>query len=194
MTDEREAKPRAGASRRSRRGSGKEGAPASTDRQLRCLNPEESDRLWIWVCGSREGGGFVRGDARVTAKALGITPKALNRLMEGPYSLLRAGTIRRLMNRIAILERDEVGEYGRLARLSWSEDGTARDEKGRWYVRYRLGGCWVYLTGAGEGYPSAVDARFAAAKMRVIAGTNGNGAVASTGAPNPRRRTDRPPR
>jgi hypothetical protein len=138
-------------------------------RQLRCLSPEESDRLWVWICGSTEGGGFIRGDRSAVAKALKLSPKSLQRILDGPAPLLRVDTIRRVTRRLDELERAEADEGPRLSWLSWSEaDDTARDARGVWYARYRRGGEWAYLTGTGKGYGSAAEARFAAFKMRVV--------------------------
>jgi hypothetical protein len=61
-------------------------------------------------------------------------------------------------------------ETGRLARLAWSElDNTACDEQDRWYARYRASSGWAYVTGTGQGYASAAEARFVANKMRFVA-------------------------
>jgi hypothetical protein len=130
--------------------------------------PYELDKLWTWVCGSSLGGGFVRGAAAEVAKALGVTTRVFERLMQGRSSF-RGGTLRRVMARIDALIEREAKDAGRLSALSWSpEDGTACDAKGRYYARYLAGDEWSYLIGCGEGYSSAMEARHAAAKMHAL--------------------------
>lgn len=141
-----------------------------SDRELRCLSQAEADRLWIWICGSPEGGGFVRGDLVATARALGLTPKHLNRVLSHPEVLLRLRTIWRILARLDALERAETQAAARLSLLSWSEiDNTAEDEQGKWYARYPTPSGWAYLMGTGQGYDTKIEARFAAAKMHIRA-------------------------
>lgn len=141
-----------------------------SDRELRCLSQAEADRLWIWICGSLEGGGFLRGDLRATARALGLTRRALKRILASSEVLLRVRTIERLMARLDALGRAEAAQAERLSRLHWSEvDNTAHDAQGRWYARYTTRSGWVYLTGTGQGYETEVEARFAASKMQLCA-------------------------
>jgi hypothetical protein len=142
-----------------------------SDRELRCLSQAEADRLWIWICGSLEGGGFIRGDHAATARALGLTPRHLNRILSGPETLLRVRTIERLLARLDALERAEAGAAARLARLGWSEiENIAEDGQGKWYARYSTASGWAYLIGTGQGYETEIEARFAAAKMQIGSG------------------------
>ena len=139
-----------------------------SDRELRCLSSAEADRLWVWICGSRAGGGFIRGDLYDTARTLGLTPRDLNRILASPEALLRVRTIDRIGVRLDALERAEAGEAARLSQLAWSEvDNTAADEQGKWYARYWTASRWAYLTGAGQGYETEAEARFAASKMQI---------------------------
>jgi hypothetical protein len=132
------------------------------------LSQAEADRLWLWICGSLEGGGFIRGDHAATVRALGLTPRHLNRILSGPETLLRVRTIERLVARLEALERAEALAAARLSRLAWSEiENTAQDDQGKWYARYSTSSGWAYLTGTGKGYESEIEARFAAAKMQI---------------------------
>jgi hypothetical protein len=111
----------------------------------------------------------VRGSASEIAKALGVTTKVFERLMEGRSSF-QVSTLRKVMARIDALIAAEAAAKDRLASLLWSlEDGTAGDERDRYYARYMAGGEWAYLTGCGDGYSSAMEARHAAAKMHALA-------------------------
>jgi hypothetical protein len=142
-----------------------------SDRELRCLSQAEADRLWIWICGSLEGGGFIRGDLYATARALSLAPRDLNRILESPATLLRVRTIERLVARLDALERAEILEAARLSELAWSElENTAEDDKRRWYARYLTPSGWAYLAGTGQGYETEVEARLAASKMQFGAG------------------------
>ena len=154
----------------------------SIDRSRRYPTPHELDQLWTWVCGSRIGGGYVRGDPAAIAKALGISAKALDRLMAGRSSF-QVSTIRRVLARIDALLAAEAEAAPRLAKLAWSaEDGTARDARGRYYARYLAGDAWAYLTGCGDGYATAMEARHAAAKMNALQRASPEAFGASTGA------------
>jgi hypothetical protein len=146
------------------------GRDRRSDRELRCLSQAEADRLWIWICGSLEGGGFLRGDLRATARALGLTRRALKRILASGEVLLRVRTIERLMARLDALYWAESAQAPRLSRLHWSDnDNTAHDAQGRWYARYATSCGWAYLTGTGRGYETEVEARFAAFKMQLCA-------------------------
>jgi hypothetical protein len=102
------------------------------------------------------------------AKTLGITTKVFERLMEGRSSFQR-GTLRKVMDRIAALTAREANVGEELERLAWSAtDGTACDERGRYYARYLAGGEWAYLFGCGDGYSTEMEARHAAAKMHAL--------------------------
>jgi hypothetical protein len=105
-----------------------------------------------------------------TARALGLSPKNLSRILNDRAPLLRRATIRRLMSQLEVLERAEALETERLSRLTWSDlDNTAQDGRGRWYARYATASGFAYLTGAGEGYETDAEARFAAFKMQIVA-------------------------
>ena len=132
------------------------------------MSQAEADRLWLWICGSLEGGGFIRGDHAATARALGLTPRRLNRILSSPETLLRVRTIKRLVARLEALDRAEALAAARLSRLAWSEiENTAEDDQGKWYARYSTSSGWAYLTGTGQGYETDLEARFAAAKMLI---------------------------
>lgn len=138
------------------------------DRSRRFPTSEELDKLWTWVCGSSLGGGYMRGGPALVAKALGVTAKVLDRLMEGRSSF-QVSTLRRVMDRIDALSRQEARAGEKLGRLAWrAEDNTACDERGRYFARYRAGDEWAYLIGCGDGYATAMEARHAAAKMHAV--------------------------
>ncbi|NUQ74319.1 MAG: hypothetical protein HUU21_12240 [Polyangiaceae bacterium] len=150
------------------------GRARRSDRELRCLRQAEADRLWLWICGSLEGGGFIRGDLAATAQALGLKPRHLNRILSTPETLLRVRTIEKLLAKLDALERTEAAAAARLSRLSWSEmDNIAEDERGKWYARYSTPSGWAYITGTGRGYDTEIEARFAASKMQIGAALRG---------------------
>jgi hypothetical protein len=138
------------------------------DRTRRFPTSDELDRLWSWVCGSSLGGGYVRGSPSEIAKALGISVKVLDRLMDGRASF-QVSTLKRVMEKIDALIRLEISAGRELAELSWSaEDNTAAGPRGRYFARYRDGDSWAYLIGCGDGYATAMEARHAAAKMHAL--------------------------
>jgi hypothetical protein len=138
------------------------------DRSRRFPASDELDKLWTWVCGSPLGGGYVRGGPAEIAKALGVTVKVLDRLMDGRASF-QVSTLQKVMGRIDALIRIEQSAGEKLAKLSWSaEDNTAAGPRGRYFARYRAGDAWAYLTGCGDGYATAMEARHAAAKMHAL--------------------------
>lgn len=141
---------------------------AAMDRTRRFPTSDELDKLWAWVCGSRLGGGYVRGSPTEIARALGITVKVLERLMDGRASF-QVSTLHKVMVRIDGLVRLENGTGKDLAELSWSaEDNTTIGPRGRYFARYRATGAWAYLIGCGDGYGTAMEARHAAAKMHAL--------------------------
>jgi hypothetical protein len=141
---------------------------SALDRSRRFPTSDELDKLWTWVCGSSLGGGYVRGSPSTIAKALGITVRVLDRLMDGRASF-QVSTIQKVMARIDALTRMELSAGERLADLSWNaEDNTAEGDRGRYFARYRAGEAWAYLIGCGDGYSTAMEARHAAAKMHAL--------------------------
>jgi hypothetical protein len=139
-----------------------------TDRSRRFPTSDELDKLWTWVCGSSLGGGYVRGSPAEIAKALGVTVKVLDRLMDGRASF-QVSTLCKVMDRIDALIRVELAAGEKLASLSWSaEDNTAQGDRGRYFARYWAGDQWAYLIGCGDGYATPMEARHAAAKMHAL--------------------------
>ena len=134
----------------------------------RFLTPSELDRLWIWVCGSVLGGGFIRGTSSCIAKAFGIPVRTFERLMRG-QSNFSVETIKKVLNTIdSISEKEEhAGEV--LSKLCWDpENNTAHNEAGRYFARYLKDGSWSYLIGCGHGYKHLACARLAAEKMGAL--------------------------
>lgn len=140
----------------------------SCHRSRRFLFPSELDKLWIWVCGSTLGGGFIRGTPKSISRALGIPVPTFERLMRG-QSNFSVTTIENVLNTIDLISEKERRAGDRLSLLSWdSESNTARNEQGRFFARYSKDGAWHYLIGCGNGYRYLACARHAAEKMEAL--------------------------
>lgn len=149
----------------------------SHHRSRRFLVPSELDKLWIWVCGSTLGGGFIRGTPNSISRALGIPVRTFERLMRG-QSNFSISTIENVLNTIDLISEKERQAGDMLSLLPWdSESNTARNEQGRFFARYSKDGVWHYLIGCGNGYRYLACARHAAEKMAALQLNSIRGAI-----------------